>query len=224
MPNWWGKKDEELPESIRNMKPEDLATAVQKANEVDALKTQLSDATTKLSEFDSVKSRLAQLESSVKPAVKQEGPAAPVSFLENEDLAFAQRMQPFATLTLQNQARSAKFMAKQTLSGAKLAMFTKYEGEIDEMMKSVDLAYQGTPESWLKVFNSVLGNHIDDITTAAKDGSDFFAETHVVGVGGGAPPVDPNVLTEEDKRIAKRLGLTDDQYKASKKEMVIRVN
>jgi len=226
---WWellGKKREEVPESLRELTVDQMTEAVAKSGEIDGLKTQLELAQKQLKDVDAVKARLLELEAAQNPPDKNKGGAPePESFLVDEDKAFNDRfsaaMGPIMNHMFASQAESAKFQAVQSLTPQKRAMWDKYSGEIDAIMKTVAPAYHGQPATWLRAFNNVLGAHVDDITAAAVGKTEFFAEAPNVG-GGGTPPPDPEVLSSEDRKMMERFGLTEDQYKKSKKEMIVR--
>lgn len=220
---WSRKQGEELPDELKGMEAKDLVDAIAKSKEVDKLRADLTAAQAKASEVDEVKEQLRKLDAKVNPPPEPLPNNGPVSFLDDENQAFNQRLAPFAITTLRNQASAAKFMAVQSLKPLDRKIWDKYSDEIDEVMKSVDLQNQAVPQTWTNALDIVAGRHRNDIVKMVEDKTDFFLEVPSNG-GRGAPGTsDPDApLSQEQRDLAKRLGITDDDYKKNMKEMTIR--
>jgi hypothetical protein len=222
---FWKGNENELPEKLRNMKPEDLIAAVEKSAQVDSLRTELDATKGRLSEVDELRTKLATLEANSRPAsvpARDEGPRRPTSVLDDEDRAFNERMAPLAISIYQNQAQTAKHLAMQGLSPRDKWIWNKYENEVDSIMESVNLQFKAMPETWVNALNTVAGRHLGDIMKAQEDKSDFFAES-AASITGPAPRREStDEFNADDERMAKRFGLTKEAYLASRKEMVVR--
>ncbi len=221
---WFRKQGEELPEALKGMEEKDLVDAIAKSKKVDDLEAKLTVAQEKANEVDTLREQLKTLDAKVNPPVPPTPHTGPTSFLDNEDAAFNERLAPFAVASLKNQAESAKFIARQSLKGTDAAIYDKYKSEIEDVMKTVDLNNAALPQTWVNALDIVAGRHRNDILKMATDKTDFFSEP--VGRGGNGGPGSSGegevVLTEEQKSLAKRLGITEDDYKKNVKEMTIR--
>lgn len=206
---WWAKKDEELPEELRDMKPEDLVKAVKDSQRVAELETKLEQRN---AEFDGVKQRLDAIEANQpESAPNPNAPQRPTSVLVDEERAFAERQAPLAMTTLLIGANAAKSQAKMMLGPT----YAKFEKEIEAEMEKVPLGSRIHTESWKNVHDMVVGRHMSEI---AKEPSQYFTEP-----GGGTPPPepkpDPDKLSDEEVKIARKMGVSPEQYLASKKSM-----
>jgi hypothetical protein len=218
---WW-KPGTQMPAELENMDPQDLLNAVNKSKEVDTLRSELATATGKLSEVDAVKARLAELEANTPKPPTDPGPRRPLSVLEDEDGAFNERLAPLAGAMYTAQAQNARFIAKSQLGPLDRKIWEKFEDEIDTVMKTVALQYQAMASTWNNALTTIKGRHFDELQKMASDKTDFFAEE--AGSGGRGGPQGPvlDELNDEDKRLAKRMGISEADYLASKKDMVIR--
>jgi uncharacterized phage infection (PIP) family protein YhgE len=223
---WSRKQGEELPEELKNMEAKDLVNAINKSKEFDTLKSQFETVSQKANEVDELRQKLSELEQRTpihQESTKTETPAGPTSFFDDEDKAFNDRMAPFAVQTLRNQAMSAKFIAKNSLKGLDAEIWSKWEKEIDEVMASTELRYQAIPQTWSNALDVVAGRHRRDLQKMQDEKTEFFSETVSNSGHGGPGPVGPvDHLDAEQERIAKRLGVTPDEYLKNLKEMTIR--
>jgi molybdopterin converting factor small subunit len=215
----WGKdvKEEELPEEIRSMTPEQLVTAVKASGDVEGLKTKLSEKDTELSQMSE---RIKNLEGAAtrQPDNTQKGPT---SVLVDEDKAFAERLGPVMTTSLVSASISAKMVFRQQLTADKksnkAALYDKYEAEIDEiMMKQVPLQSRIFSQAWQNAFHIVLGRHMDELVTSVKKGDDLFFIEPVSGGGGLPQPDKKGELTPEEIKVAGKLGLKPEEYLVEK--------
>src|SRR5689334_17991602 len=115
----------------------------------------------------------------------------------------------------------AVMQAKDQVKGDKKRAFimNKYAKEIEEKFGTVHLSQQIYPQSYLNCINVVLAEHLDEILDAQVKGSGEFA----VEPGGGGnpppPPKDSDKLTEEEQKIAKRMGVKPEDFLARRKAM-----
>lgn len=217
----WGRKEAELPESLRGKTPEQIAEALQVSEtektrfegELTSTKTLLQQQTT---ELNNVKNALTALQT--KPTatpVNNEPPKGPASIFDNEDQAFADRMGPLALTTLQNAARLARMTAESNITAKPVDRYIlgKYKAEYDALVATLGLQAQTNEVAYYNCFKIVKADHVDELTDAAKKGTDLFSEAPA----NGAPPVvtSNGELTDEQKRMAKKFGISDADYKKS---------
>jgi hypothetical protein len=226
---WFKKQGEELPTELQGLEPADLVNAVNKARDVDQLRTELTAANERLSEVDTVKAQLAQLEQRLRPPENSggnnNGGNKPTSFLVDEERAFAERIAPLAVATFENQAQSAKFMARSSLKNPIDAkIWDKYEAEIDQVMQGIALQFRAQPQVWINALDTVAGRHRHEISKMQSEKTDFFAET-ASGGGNGGPgggQEQDEDLSPQETNIALKMGLKPEDYKKYKKEATIR--
>jgi len=201
---------------------------------------------TVLSEFTEVKKRLDSIEAGgqnqetdeqrqqreqqeQQQQQQQQQSSQMTSFLVDENRAFAERAMPLAAMQLQTASKIAKMSTRNKIQlmqkegdpyyGQRMArFFDKHETEIDKLASRVPLAQQGHDETWMNMFKLVQADHIDEIS----DKTTPFIEG---GAGGITPAsVDNNqqqdVLTDAQKRVAQRMGITEADYKESRKGLV----
>ena len=120
-------------------------------------------------------------------------------------------------------------IAKDHVRAKDPAVFDKYYLEIDAAVNTVAPQFHGNINVWENAFKMARGNHIDEILAergeAAKkaQGNGDSAALHIREGGGpaspSARPAQPAAgteLSQDEKRTARKLGLTEDQYKAGK--------
>ena len=219
---WWGSKDpkDDGPPELKDLTPEQIAAAVRESQ---ATKAELAAQKTA---NDALAARLQTLEQhpnnrAVEP-VKSD-PAKPVSFLEDEDLAFAQRSAPIVAAVYTMGASTARQTFEGGLSGVDKAMFAKFGSEVEEAMKSVDAPSRANPATWRKAWSMVKGDHLEEITKAAQDKTEFFAE-----VSSGSPLGGPfrtslpdDRLTDQEAAVAAKYGIKAEDYLAQRKAMQV---
>lgn len=205
---WWKKEDNELPAELRDMKPEDLVKAVKDSQRVSELETQLQQRNT---EFEDVKTRLETIEANQPQPQPQPGQRQPTSVLVDEEKAFQERQAPLAMTTLLIGAQTARMQAKQSLGST----FAKFEKEIEAEMERIPLGSRIHIDSWRNIHDMVVGRHMHEI---AKEPGQYFTEP-----GGGTPPPEPpqnpDKLSDEEVKVAKKMGVSEEQYLKSKKAM-----
>ena len=224
---WWGNKGDKeadsLPDSVKNMTPQQIADAVQNQS---ALQSKVTELEGKLAqpntELEALKAKLAELESRspvAQPPKVDEN--RKVSFLEDEDQAFNQRVQPVVGAVLQIGAQVAQSNFESSLSPVERKMYQKYGAELRDAFKENPVAASSLP-SWQQTWNMIKGKHLDEITKAAQEGTDFFsAEVNGSPSMPGVVNRDMNVLTDDQKKIAAKLGIKPEDVLKQQKEMQI---
>lgn len=228
---WGNKKEEELPESLRGLTPEQIAaklvdaearvTAAGSVDEkIDAAFERFGTSVAesldaKLTEFAA---RLPQPRAEADPRVGPE----PANFLTEPDRAFAERSAPLVSLAMNSAAMTARMTFKdvlrsraRTIKGNKDSfLYEKFESEVLKMAESVPATQLANPSTWEHLFFNVKGRHADEIADAlVKDDKTYFGAE----VGGGVPPerltdVDKAKLTDMEKAVAKKFGISEDEY------------
>ena len=218
---WWGSKDakDDGPPELRDLTPEQIAAAVRESQQ---LRTDLAAQKT---ENETIKTRLASLEANPnnRPAPVVEDKNRIVSFLEDEDLAFQQRSAPIVAAVYTMGATAAKSQFENSLTGIDKAMFAKYGPEVETRMSAVDAPTKANPGAWKQAWNMVKGEHTEEITKAAQDRSDFFAETSSGSpIGGPGRTILPDDrLTEDELKTAKKYGIPEADFLAQRKTMQV---
>jgi chromosome segregation ATPase len=228
--NIWGKKDEELPESLRGLTHEQLAETLANANKAKQLEEDLAARTQELNavrtEADQIKDRLNRLEANPQPERRETPTTQRTSFVEDEDRAFQERFDergaPIAAIAFQAGAATAKLDALRQVQSMKPAyykLWQKYENEIAEIVKNQPAVNQINPQTWLNAFTFVRGNHAEEL--AGDKENPFFSEP-VTGNGSGhEEPNKPEKLTEQEMKICKKMRITPEKYIQQKKGMTI---
>jgi len=220
----WGDKEKEAALEKRFADQDEKLKKLDKLDGLDAIQ----------SEFAEIKKKLDSIEAGGQPAgvepelEPQPQPRAEMtSFLVDENRAFAERAMPLAAMQLQTAAKIAKMSARNKIQlmakegdpyyGQRMArFFDKYEAEVDKYAVRVPLANQGHDETWMNMFKLVQADHLDEISNKTAP----FVE----GGAGHIPPTNiegprPDTLTDAEKHVAKRMGITEADYMESRKGM-----
>lgn len=215
----WFKR-EELPEELRDLSPAQIAEAVKetatlkkKTEELEAAKSETSKAFESAAETNKAMERkIQELETAIaskadaqrkEPEVREK-----TDFIVDGDKAFAERAVPLTVAILDTRKIMARGAAAQALG----AEFSQWGQEIDQLATGCSLAQLGDKATWEHLFYNVKGRK-----TAALEHKDS-AE----GAGGGNNGSDGKKkpeLTEIEKKVAKKLGLTEEVYLKNKTEM-----
>jgi hypothetical protein len=239
MAKWFQTRKEDLPESIRELSPEDLDKALRdkkaledsltaKDTELNTLKTTVESQKT---EFQTVKDKLAALEAGGgNREIKDEGSKGPASVFVNEDQAFADRIGtatgPLAAAAYGAGALAARMTAREAIQGAanghiETKIWNKYANEINTLMAKEAPANQINPHSWINAFIYVKGMHFTDLQDLATKKTDVFAEVgSSSGAGsGGNGDENKDKLSPQELEIAKKFRMTPEKYLERKKAM-----
>jgi hypothetical protein len=234
----WGKKDEELPEELKGLTPEQIAEHVRAARSMgkavpEALKgltpEQIHEKLTKASDFetevgtltterDTLKARIAELEGNQAPppARSEEAP----SMWADPDGYIDKRTEQTRLTALLSGMMSAKMYAMQQMMGEDAKIFKKYENEIDGIVKGYPDNMKILPQTWLNALVYTKGLHMTDINKARSEGTDMFAE--VPGGGSGRPSNEPapqEKLNEDELAMCKTMKWDPKKYLESRKQM-----
>lgn len=218
MAKFWGKDSDDMPEELKGLTPKEIADAVRESktlrSELTETKSQFETAKSSLeslnTEHSSLKERLDNLEANrtAPPEKKNDGPKALTEFLVDGDRAFAERALPIATLALETKKDFVKSEMKRKLG----PLFTKWENEIDAAAATIPLVQLCQPNTWEYLFYNVKGRHAEE--------KDAFV---IEGVGGHVrhedAPDPKSYLTEHEKKIAKKMGIKEEDYLKQKKDM-----
>jgi len=124
-------------------------------------------------------------------------------------------------------------MAKSQARAKDEKFFDKFYLEIEAAVNSVAPQFHGNITVWENALKLVKGNHIDEIIAEkiaagqaappAPQGNGQSAALHIREGGGPSEPSPRSAaapgsaeLSSDEKHVAKKLGLTEDQYKAGK--------
>lgn len=236
----WFKKDEaDLPEALKGKSQEEIEAIVNRAAELETENATLRTSNAEVnSRFETFGQTLEELKGSVAslrapPAGGDGGGGGGgdntgASFLTDPDRAFAERAAPIVGLLLSTSATMAK---QQALSAAQMRqrtqknnvdgmLFEKFDNEISELAKTCSAQQLASAATWTHLFYNVKGRHADELVTQnVEKKGDFYVEDAV------RPPsaevASRGTLTEQEKRIAGKMGVTVEQYLLRKKEMIV---
>ncbi|SRR6266849_5437346 len=241
-------EDDKLPARLKGKTPEEIDKALEAA---DKLRTdlELEQAARRAdgekvveiqSEFEKVKTQLATIEANknVKPPDRKVVSAEQI--LENPDGAITDKVNelnaPLANLTIQNSVLTARMLAQQGLNNADMAssgktmdgrLFQAWGSEIDVEGQKYRPIQLTTPQAWLGIFYYLKGVHADELRDPETRKKKYnFLEPAT----SGAPPQGTEEkkngvegLTDAEKHVADRMGVTYENY-AKRKESMQYVN
>lgn len=137
--------------------------------------------------------------------------------------SFNKQVAPTAAVALHAAIMSARLLAEnfiQRQGPLEKRLWDKYGQEVQAIVDGLDPQQRIIPQTWINQFVYVKGLHLNDIVKEGqKNGDAFFSET-AGPTGGGLPnpaPENSDTLTEQEKRIAKRFGVTEENYLKRKK-------
>lgn len=178
----------------------------------ESLQTALQPVMAKLSEQDA---RFTTLEDRTKPPERRVEATEVTSVLDNEDVAFAQRLTPLMARQLELEARIVKSDIKSEYVSAGYGdLLKKFEGEINQTIDGSGLVtadgkpLRGDPQYIRNVIDMILGR----AARAAGmkfDGKDrgFFLETGGSGADSTTHANDGDGLTDAQRRVVTRMGI-----------------
>lgn len=231
----WGKEVNYKEEFGVDSKEELLARLA----EVNTLKTQNETLQTKITtqeaNLNTVKATLESIEQKVatmKPVEvnnggnNNNGNVEIPSVQDNEDAAFAARMAPIYAQNLNTTAMVVEDQVFRRI-GATDPRFAKFEKEARDLLHSAHIsarANMGVNPVSKKTYAEELvencylivkGRHTDNIVqdTVAGKGEFFVESGRNSGNGGTNPnPPDPTVLTDDDRKIIAKMGVSEKVY------------
>lgn len=240
------KEEEKLPPRLRDKTPEQVAKELEDADKLKAehelLKTRQAESDTKVTEiqteFDKVKTALAAAEANRNKTPNNDNnrvDLTPENILEKPAEAINQRLAPLEALTIQNNARTARMLAQQQLDNADLAsngrsmdgrLFRAWTAEIDAESRKYAAVQLVNPEAWIGIFYHMKGVHADELSNPEirKKKYNFLEPSSGPGTpanGDSKPKEGAESLTDQEKHVADKMGVSYENYAKRKKAMVM---
>jgi len=218
----WGRKEAELPESLKGKTPEQVAQELADAaklkadNEtLKAKQTELETASsTQRSELQQMRERLATLEAN--PPKPREAGKEPTSVLVDEAAAFQEHLSPLALNQLATNARIEKMSFEQRVTGLDAKVLSTYRQEYEDLCKRVSVEQAAQPGTFDNVLAIIKGRHTEEILDMQKKGTGvFFTESS----SHQPPPTDAkksDQLSAEEQAMARKFGISEKDYAASR--------
>jgi hypothetical protein len=139
------------------------------------------------------------------------------------DAHFNARMRPILAEHLENQGslqKEATVRRLQDKYGSKegVKKWEKYQDQVEEMMERMGPSAKARPWAWDEAYNYIVARNVDQevedrIKEKIKKEEESMVEaTTAASSRGGASAA----LTENEKRVAKGLGMSEDDYKKGK--------
>lgn len=167
------------------------------------------------------------------PATPQNQPTEPAGppdvtdWLTNPNDAFNRASAPTTMIALHGAIMSARLLADQFIrqqGPLEARLWNKYQAEVQAIVDKMNPQERIIPQTWINQFVFVKGLHVNDIVKEGqKEGDTFFAETAgstgagINSSGNGTPKDD--VLTDQEIKIAARMGVKPEDYLKRKKAM-----
>lgn len=134
------------------------------------------------------------------------------------DEMFRKRVGPIYNAYLDNQAQ----MVRETfINRVPKQQWDKYGEEVDKFMHDMPADARANPKAYESAYNLVLSQHIDDIVEervkSRVSGENPHTE-HASPPGPRTPKARP--LTEEEKRVARGFGMSEERYQKLRDEHV----
>jgi len=235
------KEEEKLPPRLRDKTPEQI---VKELEDSDKLKSELdlekaaraADAekvTAIETEFAQVKERLAAAELKAKPPVTQEDgtEATSENIIANPKKVLDAHTATLQAVTIQNAATTSRMLAQQQLDNADSAsggksmdgrLFRAWSAEVDSEARKYQAVHLIRPEAWLGIFWYLKGTHADELRDPETRKKKYnFLEPSASGAGStnSEPQKKDGELTDQEKHVAQKMGVTPENYAKRKKEM-----
>lgn len=146
-----------------------------------------------------------------KPEVRQ---GEPTSVLDDENLAFAQRLTPILARQFEMESQIVRDRILREYSGSGYADFvTQYEGEINQILDAAPLAtnegkpFRGDPQYIRNVIDMVYGRlaRKGGVKLDGKSKGFFLESAH--GSDHQGTPNELEGVTENQRRVAERMGI-----------------
>lgn len=230
--SWFNSGDRTVPDKLKGKKEEDILKAFEDAERLASEKAAADTArlaaeaknTTSENELTTVRGRLAQLEANAQRTQQtntQQERTGPTSVLLDEETAFRERLTPIIAAQLQQGSLMAIQLATNEINSdtRKSALLKKYKAEVDARFNQVPIQFRADPLSYKNCFNVVMGEHMDEMLTAAsKKEGEFFVEDSSNTQRPPTPDKDTK-LDDDAKKIAARMGVSEADYLARRKAM-----
>jgi len=240
------KELEKIPAKWREKSPEEIAAALEAADKATAdlalekaARAADAERVTQIeSEFNDVKAKLAAAEANRNkpPDKKVEGvEPTPENMLENPKGVLDTRLAPLEAATIRNGATTSRMLAQQQLNNSDMAsggktmdgrLFQDWGAEIDAESRKYQAVTLKSPEAWLGIFWYLKGTHADELRDPEVRKKKYnFLEPSASGApaagtnGDGKPKDGPESLTDQEKHVADKMGVTYENYAKRKKNM-----
>jgi hypothetical protein len=192
---------EGIPEPFRGKPAKEVVDKLLETNlEVEKLRTQLEQERATKQQVAPAKAVEQMSEEELKAQMEREFFSNPVEF---QNKLFQERMKPLVSQFYQSQEQVQKEFARKRLDD-----FDKYEKDVDGIMKNVPPELKANPQTWDLAYNIVLGQEYKKQLKEAKAKSGMFTETGSAPKSASAKPV----LTEEERSVAAKFGMTEEQW------------
>jgi hypothetical protein len=243
------KELEKIPPELRDASPEDIVKKLADAEKLKAdhaeLQRKQAESDTKVQEistaFEDVKTRLAAAEANRNkpPDKKVEGvEPTPENMLENPKGVLDTRLAPLEGATIRNGATMSRMLAQQQLANADMAsggktmdgrLFQAWGAEIDAESRKYQAVTLMTPEAWLGIYWYLKGLHGDELRDPdiRKKKYAFLEPASSSAAGPNGPGSDskpkdgPESLTDQEKHVADKMGVSYENYAKRRKAMVM---
>lgn len=178
--------------------------------------------------IESLRTDLANLKESLKKpeAPPRADPAQPISVLDNEDAAFAQRMTPLLARQLELESRVVYNDIKQEYTHSGFGdLWDKFETEIRKMLESSPLVnaegkpLRGDPQYVRNVVDMILGRAAREAGIRFDTKTKGFFLEPAGGDAGSLPKPEADGLTESQRKVLSRMGVTAERSKDIMKKL-----
>lgn len=227
---------DKVPERLRNKEPEEIAKELEEAEalkkkveEAEAARKGDSEAVTAIkTELEKVKAQLALAEASRNtPPKEQPKPEEVIDFTLDPEGALRQRMRPVAEATVLNSAMTARILAQQQLNNADSInktmdgrLFQAWGDDIDAESRKYQAIQLANPQAWIGIFYYLKGIRSEELANPEVRKKKY---SWLEPAASSIPPEEPkskkDELTPEEKRVAAKMGVTEENYLKRKKAM-----
>lgn len=237
---WFKDKKEEdnLPASLKGKTPEEIAKALEEAEQLRTQVAKSAEDQKKLnealesqkSEFEKVKTQLSALES-VNRRTNEDSNNEEVNFFEDPDKAVDKKLQPLAQITALNASQTARILAQQHLDNNDFAspegartmdgrLFRAWAAEIDAEAKKYPVQNLTQPQAWLGIYMFLKGVHADELANPEIRKKKYnFVESARTNAAPAVESGNSDKLTDQEAAIAVKMGVTPEAYLKRKKSM-----
>jgi len=241
------KEQEKIPAKWRDKTTEEIAAELDASDKLKAdlaaeklaRETDSKKVEEIQTEFEKVKSQLAAAEANrnKQPDKKPDNvDPTPENMLENPKGVLDTRLGPLEAATIRNGVTTSRMLAQQQLDNADMAsggkdmngrLFRAWGSEIDTEARKYQAVQLMSPEAWIGIFWYLKGTHADELRDPETRKKKYnFLEPSTSGAPAagtnGEPKKDgPESLTDAEKHVADRMGVTYENYAKRKKAMVM---
>jgi phage I-like protein len=235
------EKEDELPPELKDKTAEEVIQALKdstdtkkKLETLEAERAKEREQVTVLSsEFDKVKARLMTAEANLNKRDNPPRQEEPADWNLEPEKAFKQAVQPLVDITVQNSSMSARLLAIQNLDNEDTVsptdaktmngrLFRVWEGEINEEAKKYPASSMMQPQAWLGIYYLVKGRHADELANPETRKKKYnFVESASQPVVRQEEKKKDGVesLTDQEKHVADKMGVSYENYAKRKKSM-----